>query len=488
VTRIAFRFDASAKAGTGHISRCVTLAKELARRGARIIMTLSTDVQQYCDWLESEGFAVRRVQDSSPFSQKEDAQHFLESTTDDGPFDWIVVDHYELEETWEFAVRGRTRRILVIDDLPARSHDCDLLVDQNLSSEDAYSPYVPPSARVLAGPRYALLRQEFEQLHRNTRRRGERIQTVLVCFGGADSHDHTSAAVEALTPLAKSLQVVVVLGAANANAAAVANACRNLPNHEILITPPNLATLLAQADLAIGGGGTMTWERACVGVPTVAVGIAANQVRVLKRVLEAGYALGIPEMLEPDVAAIRALVLTALRSPAMLAGMARRGLALVDGNGVQRVADAILPREVSFRPATMADSGVILAWRNHPSVRAASLDTDAIRPEVHQQWMEATLRNPDSALLIGERAAEPVGVVRFDFSDDVAKISLYRVPGSAGIRAGLIRNSVEWLRLNRPEISRVVAHVRSDNQASFGAFLSAGFIETTRELVRELRA
>ena len=487
MTRVAFRIDASANSGTGHLARCATLAKELARRGAQIVTTLSTEAEHYRGWLESEGMAVRRMPDDSRLSPQQDAQRFLKSTADDGSFDWIVVDHYGLGDTWESAVRERTRRILAMDDFPARKHDCDLLVDQNLRSAESYAPYVPSSARVLAGTRFALLRDEFATLHIADRRRRDAIQTVLVCFGGADSRDHTSAAVEALQPLAKSLRVTVVLGAANAHRANVVTACRTLPNHEILATPPNLPTLLAASDLVIGAGGTMTWERACVGVPTIAVGIAANQVDVLQRLLEDGYALGIPEMFEPDVAAIRALVVTALRSPAMVAGMARRALTLVDGKGARRVVDAMLPGEVTFRAATSADSDAILRWRNHPSIRAVSLEPREIGPQAHREWMEATLRDSQRTLLIAEQRAEPIGVVRFDFSDDVTTISLYRVPGSDGFRAGVLRNAIEWLRSNRPEISRVVAHVRADNARSFAAFRAAGFRETAHELVRELR-
>jgi RimJ/RimL family protein N-acetyltransferase len=191
-------------------------------------------------------------------------------------------------------------------------------------------------------------------------------------------------------------------------------------------------------------------------------------------------------MLEPDVATLRALITKALRSPAAIIGMAQRAQALVDGHGARRVAGAMLPGELTFRRATRTDGDAILRWRNHPSIRAVSFDEAEIAPQAHREWLEATLRNPSRALLIAEKAGDPVGVVRFDLGGDVATISVYRVPGSDGGR-GLIRSAVEWLSSSHPEISRIIAQVRAENATSRAAFGAAGFRETGSELVKELR-
>jgi spore coat polysaccharide biosynthesis predicted glycosyltransferase SpsG/RimJ/RimL family protein N-acetyltransferase len=369
-----------------------------------------------------------------------------------------------------------------------RAHDCDLLLDQNIigGREALHAESTPPSAVVLSGPRYALLRPEFARLRSGLPRSNNGTRPVLICFGGADPRDHTSAAVEALAPLAESLHVTVVLGPANRNAAAVERACRRLSDHDLNVAPPDFAAILSKSGLAIGAGGVMAWERACLGVPAVAFGIAPNQVRGLEYLFDAGCAVGIAELFEPDVEAIRSCLSAALRNPAMLAGMARRAAEIVDGNGASRVADLMMPATVTFRAARMTDSEMIFNWRNHPAIRSVSRDTAEIPAEVHRRWMDASMRNPGRALLVAECGSEPVGIVRFDFDGDTARISVYRAPESERRRIGLIPHAVEWLGENRPDIRRIVAEVMAGNAASQSAFESAGFVEKERVLEKEL--
>ncbi len=484
--RVAFRVDASSHSGAGHLTRCTTLARELARRSVDIVFAIRTDVPQYCESLRAHGFDVRMMSERSAGSEALDQEDFLRCTADCGSFDWIVVDHYELAASWETAVRHRAHRIFVIDDLVGRLHDCDLLLDQNVVGGREPPPADLAAPKILAGPRYALLGLEFARLRRESPRTNASTQSVLICFGGADPRDHTSAAVEALAPLCASRHVTVVLGAANPNVAAVERACRKLRDHDLLVAPPDLPSILAKTSLAIGAGGTMAWERACLGVPAVAFGIAPNQVRALESLFDAGCALGLAELFEPDVDAIRSCIAVALGNATLMAGMSRRASAIVDGNGARRVVDVMLPSAVTFRVATMADGETIFNWRNDAAVRSVSMDSSEILPETHRLWMQAITKDASRALLVAECSGQPVGIVRFDLNGDAATISIYRAPASEERRLGLIPRAVEWLADNRPDIRRIVAEVKSDNTTSLRAFGSAGFVEKKRVLERDI--
>jgi UDP-2,4-diacetamido-2,4,6-trideoxy-beta-L-altropyranose hydrolase len=491
MTAIAFRVDASSSIGSGHITRCVTLARELSDHVGTIIFVIRTDSQANCSWLQDQGFLVRRLAGEGAVSAEADAEEFLAVIGEFGRLDWLIVDHYLLGAQWEASVRAATHNILAIDDLGNRAHDCDLLLDQNLYTENdrPYAGLIARNAALLIGPRFALLRPEFAKLKAQLKLRTGRVNSALVCFGGADPNNHTAAAIEAIKPFASSLDsVTVVVGTANRNTTSILEVSLGMPNCTLKIAPHELPELLRNADLAIGGGGTMTWERACLEVPTVAVGIAANQVAVLRRLFEYGGALGVEQMIEPDVDTLRDLISVAMKSPAMLTGMSRRAGTLVDGLGARRVAERLYQDPVAFRPASMADCDAMLGWRNHADVRAMSFDTNEISLADHRLWMQRTLSNPNRILLIAECAMRAVGVVRFDLSGDAATISLYRIPGTTDRRVGLIRNASCWLQHNYSGVARIVAEVRSENVASYSAFLSAGYRESKKELVMEISA
>jgi UDP-2,4-diacetamido-2,4,6-trideoxy-beta-L-altropyranose hydrolase len=486
MTRVVFRFDASADIGLGHASRCATLATELASRGAQVTM-----VGRGLDARGADHAAFERLSlNEAGWDPGSDAAGFRSLLNGRAVFDWLVVDHYALGAEWERNARALAHRILVIDDLAARPHDCDLLLDQNLlpaQRATVYEPFVPPSAKVLAGPRYALLRPRFAELRRATRQRDGRVRSLLICFGGSDPGNHTRACLEALEALAPRFPVTVVIGRANPHGESVTAAARRVPGTRVLGDPPDLPKLMADADLIVGAGGTMTWERACLGVPTLAIGIADNQAAVLEGLFAAGAAVGETRMPVPDVERMREWLAVALRSPELLSGLANRARALADGEGARRVADAMSPGSLSFRAARPEDRDATHAWRNSEQIRAVSGHSREIALDEHRAWFERTLANPQRVLLIAEVAGRPVGVVRFDIDDPAtAVISVYRVPDSKPARLGLVRGAVEWLRENRPHVTRIVATVMAGNEASYRAFMSAGFHEASRELTLEM--
>jgi UDP-2,4-diacetamido-2,4,6-trideoxy-beta-L-altropyranose hydrolase len=350
MTCFVFRTDASTSIGSGHVMRCATLGRELISKGAKIRFLCREMTGHYCDWLEEQGFCVTRLP-GGQIGIDDDIAQCRAVLANIGTVDWLAVDHYGLDARWETALRPLVGNIFVIDDEARRPHDCDLLLDQNfvIDPADRYAGLIPTSAKRLLGPDYALLRPEFAAARAATpwQTRDGSVLRVLVCFGGSDPLRHTMATLHALRPHAHRLdRIDVVIGPANRDQAAIASACTDLPNSVLHRPAYDMAALLSGADLAIGAGGTMNWERACLGVPTLAFGIAENQSALLAALFEAGCAVGQEFHPSPDVQKIGEWIACTIENPALLRGLALRSAALVDGLGAQRVANALIENAI----------------------------------------------------------------------------------------------------------------------------------------------
>ncbi len=502
--RCAIRVDASPEIGAGHLRRCLTLADRLAEQGAATTFLCRRLPDTFAGLLRRSHHELvllplgRTGSDSRDapahagwlgVSQAEDAQHTRSALGGRRP-DWLIVDHYALDYRWERELRAHAARLMVIDDLADRSHECDVLLDQNYFSDlrERYHGRANAACRQLLGPRYALLRPEFHRLRDATAARSGRVARVLVFFGGADPGQRTRLALEALDAVGRpELQVDVVTGAMNSANQQLAQLCAQRANTRLFTEVEQIAELMAQADLAIGAGGSATWERCCLGLPTLALVTADNQRRLTHDLCEAGFVL-CPSAESGDEVArqLRCMLAAMLSSDSLLRGLAARCAALVDGLGAQRVAAVIRSAGLSIRAATETDRERVYEWRNHPTVRGYSRHSAPLDPESHARWFAAALRDPDRALLIAEVEAVPIAVVRFDVSQSSCEVSIYLAPDNhaGGWGSEILRRAEEWFRRSHPQVERFVAEVLPGNRASLGAFIHAGYREHETILVK----
>jgi RimJ/RimL family protein N-acetyltransferase len=235
---------------------------------------------------------------------------------------------------------------------------------------------------------------------------------------------------------------------------------------------------MAAHDLCIGAGGTSVWERFCVGLPTIVIPIAFNQQKSAETLGRHGKIifLGADDELERAlVATLHALV----SNPLQAQFLSRAGSDTVDGRGAHRVAGRLMRSLIRMRRAAPGDSDAILEWRNAESTRRHSFDSKPIDAERHRDWYKTAITDSNRALLIGELEGKPVGVVRYEFDEPKARISVYLVPGQSGRGLGpaLLEAGCDWLVANVPTVRTVEADVLAENVASKNAFRDAGFRE-----------
>lgn len=394
--------------------------------------------------------------------------------------DWLVVDHYGLDARWETAMRPMTDHLMVIDDLADRRHDCDVLLDQNLhrSVTDRYDNLIPLFCQQLLGPRYALLRPEFREARAKMRVRDGTVHRLLIFFGGIDASNETSKALEAVKALDRpDIEVDVIVGPSSLNLASIRSMCGGLPHARLHHNPRSIAELIGNADLAIGAAGATSWERCCLGLPSIVISLAMNQESVAHALADNALAIYLGKREEVTAGMITAAVEELLRNPERVKAMGSAGAELADGGGAQRVARALDPHPIALRPAQFSDCESLHRWRNAEDVRRHSHRTDPIPLQQHRQWLSEVLRDPARLLLIGERDHQPIGVLRYDCEESRCAVSIYLVPGHYGYGYGprLLRAGHEWLQRHRPEIKRVHAEVLAANRASINAFLQAGY-------------
>ncbi len=302
---IIFRTDASVSIGSGHVMRCLSLATELAKRGAEILFILRGFEGEMSAQVKRRGFACEllplpavdyQITDEDPAHASwlgvgwlEDAEETIERIGT-REVDWMIVDHYGIDHRWHKKVRSKASRVMVIDDLADRKLDCDLLLDQNYykDASQRYSKLVDEKSRCLLGPRYMLLRDEFLNKRIPCDQR-QSIDTVVVFMGGGDPTNETSKVLNALERFSSQLNKIhVIVGSANPNHQEVEELCDRMDNAECYRDVANMSDFFAMSDLAIGAGGVATLERCYMGLPSVIMITAENQVRTTTDIGETG--------------------------------------------------------------------------------------------------------------------------------------------------------------------------------------------------------
>ena len=484
--RIAIRADASAAIGTGHVMRCASLADALRERGHTIDFVSRGLPAHLADDLRGRGHGLVALA-SDLVSEAEDAAESLRRA---GAADWWVVDHYALGQPWEHAVRRGSVRLLAIDDI-GRPHDSDLLLDQNLhgTPDSRYEALVPPHCTRLLGPRYALLRAEFAHARSAVAPRDGRVNRLLVFLGGMDADNVTERVLLAVRAARlPDVGVDIVVGAGHPALGRIRALAGELPNACCHVQTSRMVDLLTRADLAVGAGGTATWERCALGVATLALCIADNQ----RGLLDAGSRAGIlyvPDSADQhDPVALATHLRALVGNTALRRWLSRNAYECVDGQGAHRVAAAMLAGSVVARRAVAADCDELHAWRNDPRVRSVSRSTDEIDLAAHRAWFDGVLATAHQCLLVGERAGEPVGVVRFDIDHDAAEVSIYLVPQAMGRGHGapLLLAAEDWLRREQPAVMTLRAHVREDNPPSQRLFESTGYARQAADYAKRI--
>ena len=489
---IVFRADASGEIGAGHVMRCLTLADALRQRGANCRFVCRERRDNLEDLVRQRGFEflglpklpVLNGPDTVIGSRRPPHAAWLGTdwVTDTeqtravlggAPIDWIVVDHYAIDAKWERAMRSSCRKVMVVDDLADRRHDCDVLVDPGLAVdlESKYRQLTPGHCILYIGPRYVLLRPEFEIARASLMRRGDSgiPRRLVVGFGGSDAEQSTLEALNAIRKTAPEGTLVdVIVSIANQTTQDILEFCSQNAGFSTHVATDQIASIFAKADLAVGSGGGVTWERLYLRLPSLLKIIAENQRGPLENLRE----IRLIDLYSNEDELIEKLNFRFKNGVELPAD--------VVANGVPRICDALVTRMVSLRHPTPYDVRRSFYWLQDGNLRRDFLMP--LRPEraIHFDYWRNLLRSDCQKVFSVISANEHVGnagIKNIDRAKGEAELWLY-IGHSAKRGQGLgkmILQQLEHCITQELNCGKAVLHVSLGNSPAITLYKRAGY-------------
>lgn len=360
---VVFRVDASIQMGTGHVMRCLTLADALKNRGAECYFICREHSGNLIGLITQRGYHV----DALPYmdlsqedklqnhnadlahaswlgaTQKTDASLCIPIMQALKP-DWLIVDHYALDIRWEQVLRPYCKRVMVIDDLADRQHDCDILIDQNYLPlyEQRYDHLVPVTTKKLLGPSFILLRDEFSALRKKILKRTPSAEAYfLINFGGVGNYFLLSKVIEAIN-IFQQESFFIVTGKLEAHQFLELRKAISYSKVKIVETTVNIASLMSQSQYAIGACGSTVWERFCLGLNSGLIEMAENQTPLLNYLTKMNLIDNLGNVNSLTTDDILKLLQNLDLTDAKYSHRKTSIMSLIDGKGTQRVVEMIL--------------------------------------------------------------------------------------------------------------------------------------------------
>ena len=337
--RVMFLADCGPEVGGGHVMRCLSLARALLDLGATCAFVATPAAGKVLD-----AFADPRIQrlpaDGAPL-------HALVDAARDHAAAWNanvgVVDHYGLSGEQEARI---AIPIATIDDLADRPHRCMLLIDPSLGRETRdYEHLTPPGALTLTGPAYALLAPAYAEARGGaiaTRRPQEPPRRLLVSLGLMDLRGITGRVLHRLQPLPDGLEMDVVVGGQASSLTWLRHLAEADPRVTLHVDTQDMASLIAAADIGIGAGGSSSWERAVLGLPSISLVLADNQRALALEMDHRRACLAVDARGESFGAQLSGAFGRLLSDGELRKRLSERSAALCDGQGAARAAKAVL--------------------------------------------------------------------------------------------------------------------------------------------------
>ncbi len=472
---LLIRADAGPGMGAGHVMRCLALAQAWRRLGGQPVF-LGVMGEGLARRLQAEGC---RLLPARPDARGGVAEILAACT----PGQWVVLDGYGFAQDWQAALRSAGRRVLVVDDQHhLAEYQPHVLLNQNIRADDiAYN--LPQDALLLAGTRYALIREEFAVRPRSPREPAA-PRRIFVTLGGADVFGITPLVLRGLALVGQGgLDVRVAVGPEDPRLAEIRALGRTLAYAVEALPAPDMAEQMAWADLAVTAAGVTCWELACMGVPMAVLTVADNQGENAAGLSAAGAAVDLGQAGLATEAGLAEALGGLLADPARLVAMSAAGRGLVDGRGAHRAAEVMaalaserLDVAGMLRPAEPGDCRSVWRLSNHPQVRANSFSQEAIPYGDHCRWFEKLLADPDRMLYIADVGGLVAGQVRYDRHGCAAELSFSVHPAfqGKGLGSGLLRRTLA-LACSRLGVAQARGLVLPGNEGSRRCFERAGF-------------
>ena len=344
------RVNANSELGNGHLMRCLTLARLAKSHNIKPLLVLTDVPDAPITFINAAQCDYVLLPEADEFL---DAQLLCKILANLNAPCWVVVDVYAFSARWHEVVYPNCQQLLVIDDLANRSYFCDFLLDHTPGrSPEDYMPRLNATAQIHVGAACALLAPEFFAALEDARpiRAGyfakKTKPKLLISLGGTDPKQLSLVWFDLLAGFAGEFGGITFLLASNAQVIAPLAAKINHHNQstgaiKLVINAANMPQLLLEHDLAIGGAGVSALERAVLGLPSIMLTLADNQIKQAQALHELGCAINLGDWQQvPDEAiqhAAREQLMQLKNNYAKCQAISERAFSLISGHAYQVV-------------------------------------------------------------------------------------------------------------------------------------------------------
>jgi len=497
-----FRVDSSLEIGTGHLMRCLTLAECLKNNGIEISFICRKNPGNLRDKILKKKFNLFELESPTKakyddklyhskwlsVTQREDANQCRQILEKIKP-DWLVVDHYALDHEWESDLRYLCTNIMVIDDLADRNHNCDLLLDQTFGrTAEHYNDLIPKACKLLLGTEYSLLRPDFLEWRSYSleRRSKANLNNLLIAMGGVDLENHTEEVLIKLDScdLPLDLNITIVLGSHFPHFESLKKRAEiSKYTVNIIVDVENMAEIMANSDIAIGAAGSISWERCCMGLPTIQYVLAENQKFLAERLSEINASL-----LVNKACSLESLIKDA---PKWMQEVSSSSAKITDGTGTYKVASQITDGTFKFNLQEFGevelvnyvnlgfnDQAFALKMRNDNSVKRWMYSQREISQKEHSDFIKKLGDTKERHYFLVKLQDTIVGSINFsnNFSNDSLEFGLFTNPFIELKGAGRILEAAGYYYANlKFGIKKLKLEVFSDNTRAIEFYKKCGY-------------
>lgn len=459
--RIFILTEGGGNIGFGHITRCLALYEALENKGVNSKLVVMGD-KAVVSALEYAQYEI--------FDWIGDIKRLLRVIM---PDDVVIIDSYLAPKSIYRRVSDAAQEIICFDDNKRIDYPGGVVVNGSVGALNMRYPKYP-GGRNMVGPQYALLRKEFSSVPGKKIRKY--IKNVMITFGGEDRRNLTPKVAALVKEIFPRATLMVAIGREFKNETQINKACGDRAEYIHAPDAKTMKSIMHRSDIAFSAGGQTLNELARVGVPTVAVAVADNQMRNISGWKERGFIEYAGRWNDKSLMRRIAVAARVLEGGRARASHSDAGRSSIDGKGPSRIAASILENNINLRPAAKSDAKDIWLWRNSPQAIRNSFNSKPVFWQEHKRWLETKIKDHRTRIYIAERGADKIGVIRFDMDNGSATVSVNLNPGFIGMGLGKrIIKIGSRMALKDLAPRYITAEIKDDNRASFKAFVDAGY-------------